>query len=331
MPIYKIKHITNYFYLEPVYDSINQMMLYPIADQHQKVIHHSIKITDNPSVQVFTDKFGNTLGIFSYLQPHTELNITSDLEIETFAFSEPDNISHPDAAWNEYNYLQHDHRFRDFLQLENKGFFEEIKEIVFQLVNKNITPYENAKVFSEYIFENFIYTTGVTSIETEIDEIWTLKAGVCQDFAHLLLVMLRIVNIPARYVSGYICPKNDDFRGAGATHAWVEAFIPDYGWVGLDPTNNCVTSDQHIRLAVGRYFKDCTPFKGIYKGKLDHRLEVSVIVENAETPSSATRIFTEDLFKSIEPSMVSEIKSSTTVGTNSYQAFIQMQQQQQQQ
>ncbi len=198
-------------------------------------------------------------------------------------------------------------------------------------MDENISPFENAKVFSDYIFLNFTYTTGVTSIETEVDEIWTLKAGVCQDFAHFLLVMLRMIHIPARYVSGYICPKNDDFRGAGATHAWVEAFIPHYGWIGLDPTNNCIASDRHIRLAVGRYFKDCTPFKGIYKGKLDHRLEVSVIVENAETPSSLSRVFTDDSFKSVEPSMVSEIKSANTGSSNSYQAFIQMQQQQQQQ
>ena len=89
-----------------------------------------------------------------------------------------------------------------------------------------------------------------------------IKAGVCQDFAHILLVMLRLLNIPARYVSGYVCPHDHNLRGEGATHAWVEAYIPFYGWLGLDPTNNCIVNDFHVRLAIGRSFSDCSPVRG---------------------------------------------------------------------
>ena len=91
----------------------------------------------------------------------------------------------------------------------------------------------------------------MTDVETTIDEVWKLKAGVCQDFAHVLLVMLHMINIPARYVSGYVCPNKNGMRGEGATHAWVEAYIPFYGWLGLDPTNNCMVNDLHVRLATG--------------------------------------------------------------------------------
>jgi transglutaminase-like putative cysteine protease len=101
---------------------------------------------------------------------------------------------------------------------------------------------------------------------------------VCQDFAHILLVMLRHVSIPARYVSGYICPNRNGMRGEGATHAWVDAYIPTYGWLGLDPTNNCVVNDTHVRLAVGRHFSDCSPVKGVYKGAPEHELKVIVSV-----------------------------------------------------
>jgi transglutaminase-like putative cysteine protease len=91
-----------------------------------------------------------------------------------------------------------------------------------------------------------------------------------------VLVMLRMLGIPARYVSGYICPKNHELRGEGATHAWVDAYIPFHGWIGLDPTNNCIVNDRHVRLAIGRNFSDCTPVKGTYKGSSEHTLEVSV-------------------------------------------------------
>jgi transglutaminase-like putative cysteine protease len=90
--------------------------------------------------------------------------------------------------------------------------------------------------------------------------------------------MLRMTGIPARYVSGYICSNRNGMRGEGATHAWVEAYIPVYGWLGLDPTNNCFVNDLHIRLAVGRNFSDCSPVKGTYKGTSNHKLEVGVSV-----------------------------------------------------
>jgi transglutaminase-like putative cysteine protease len=143
---------------------------------------------------------------------------------------------------------------------------------------KNCTPLESAKHFCEYIFKTFEYKKGITTVESTIDEIWELKSGVCQDFAHILLVMFRQINIPARYVSGYICSNKSDMRGEGATHAWVEAYIPFFGWLGLDPTNNCIVNESHLRLAVGKDFSDCSPVKGTYRGKSDHTLDVSVSV-----------------------------------------------------
>ncbi len=82
----------------------------------------------------------------------------------------------------------------------------------------------------------------------------------------ILLAMLRLIDIPSRYVSGYICPNKNGMRGEGATHAWVEAYIPFYGWLGIDPTNNCIVNDTHVRLAIGRSFSDCSPVKGTYRG-----------------------------------------------------------------
>ena len=111
-----------------------------------------------------------------------------------------------------------------------------------------------------------------------MDEILEFKSGVCQDFAHVLLEMLRSISIPSRYVSGYICPNKDGARGAGATHAWVEVYLPSIGWVGIDPTNNVWVTDHHVVLAVGRHFNDCSPVKGTFKGPANQALSVLVSV-----------------------------------------------------
>jgi transglutaminase-like putative cysteine protease len=131
---------------------------------------------------------------------------------------------------------------------------------------------------SEYIFKNFKYLKGITNIETTVDEILQHRAGVCQDFAHLMLHILRSCHIPCRYVSGYICPNKDGMRGEGATHAWVEAWIPGYGWAGIDPTNNVWVTNKHVKLSVGRHFYDCSPVKGTFKGPARQKLSVFVAV-----------------------------------------------------
>jgi transglutaminase-like putative cysteine protease len=328
MATYKIKHITNYFYDKPVYDSINQLMVYPIQDYYQKIHYLNIRISNNPSVQTFTDKYHNLLGIFNILELHNQLTIIADMEVDVKPMVEPIFELSVEEQWSALVKIKSDFLIRDFLKYEDFKEFEAVKSEILYLLNKELSPFENAKNLSAYVFSNFKYRQGVTSVETSIDEIWNFKAGVCQDFAHILLIMLRISNIPARYVSGYICPENHDLRGEGATHAWVEVFLPESGWIGLDPTNNCITSDRHIKLAVGRYFSDCTPVKGIFKGFSDHRLEVSVIVENnmSTNKNRLQNFFNE---KQIEkPSFISYSKTSTDPIKNSYQQQIQMQIQQ---
>lgn len=324
MPVFKIKHVTRYTYNTPVVDCTNQIMLYPIQDQHQNLLKHEISITRNPLVEVFVDYFDNKLGMFSLVEPHQELLIVSEAEVITLEYKFPENEKPAKEQWEQLADVCERFPYIDFLQLESFEKTPDLKEVIDSIHDFNRTPFENAKAFSEYIFVNFEYKQGITSVETRVDEIWGLKAGVCQDFAHMLLLMLRKVNIPARYVSGYICPQNHELRGEGATHAWVEAYVPDYGWVGLDPTNNCVVNDRHIRLAVGRNFSDCTPVKGTYKGSSDHVLEVSVSVNNQEAAAVEETHDKQPFYsyKSAPPSKTD---------TNSYRFYIEQMQQQQQQ
>ncbi len=330
MAKYKIKHITHYFYNSPVYESINQIMLYPIQDLHQTLHFQSIRITDSPSIEVFKDHYFNQLGIFNILKPHSELSIQSNIVVEVVPIEIPSLEISIVQQWEEIELLKKDFTLKDFLEVEEFKAKEEISNVVKSLIDKEKSVFENAFNVSKFIFENFTYKQGVTTIESDIDEIWSLKAGVCQDFAHLLLEMLQIAELPSRYVSGYICPKNHDLRGEGATHAWVEVFLPTYGWIGIDPTNNCLVSDRHVRLAVGKDFHDCTPVKGIYKGSLEHRLEVAVVVEN--TDSHISTLYNDFFNDRVEkPSFVSinEIPEDVE-SNNSYWRNMQMQQQQQQ-
>lgn len=318
MPKYRIKHITRYTYPSPVIDSANQVMLFPIDDSQQEVKKHELIITHQPSVEIFSDYFGNRVGIFSVIRPHTELSIQSVIEVITHEAQLPDDTSPSSDQWEDLGVIREQFPYMDFLLLENFEMQNEMAAIIRPMLNKNITPFAAATEMSSFVFNQFEYKKGVTNVETKVDEIWKLKAGVCQDFAHVLLVMLRKVGIPARYVSGYICPKNHELRGEGATHAWVEAYIPFHGWLGFDPTNNCIAGDRHVRLAIGRSFLDCTPVKGTYKGSSEHKLEVSVIIENG-MPGIET----------VEQTPVFTYEVHTPGKTdNSYRRFIEMQQQQ---
>ncbi|MEP7321304.1 MAG: transglutaminase family protein, partial [Saprospiraceae bacterium] len=287
MTKYKVNHITKYTYPTSITESMNHVMLFPFEDNFQEVRKHELVISNHPVVETFTDYFGNKVGVFSISKSIVELLIQSRLEVSVLPSLPPADTTPAETQWTELQTIKHQFPFIDFLWQDKFETQSELKETLDALIDKTATPFANAQKMSEFVYTHFEYKKGITDVETKVNDIWTMKAGVCQDFAHILLAMLRINGIPARYVSGYICPKNNEMRGEGATHAWVEAYIPFDGWIGIDPTNNCLTSDRHIRLAIGRNFSDCTPVKGTYKGNSGHTLEVAVHIESEFTKNSS--------------------------------------------
>jgi transglutaminase-like putative cysteine protease len=277
MPVFNIHHITKYEYDRPVKESVNEIRIYPYASNQQELLHHDLRITGHPDILTASDYWGNRTGMFNLMSSHRELTIESKLIVRT--------LGNAQAAVNYISGL-------DDLKKEistNLGLLElsyikniELKEQISALAKEFVTPGMSVGeiVFkcSDYIFTNFTYNKGITSIETTIKEILELRAGVCQDFAHIMLEILRSMGIPSRYVSGYICPNKNGMRGEGATHAWVEAWIPGNGWVGTDPTNNVWVTTHHVKLAVGRNFNDCSPVKGTFKGPARQSLSVYVAV-----------------------------------------------------
>jgi transglutaminase-like putative cysteine protease len=322
MPSYKIKHITRYSYSSTVIDCTNQIMLYPIVDSLLEVRDHQIKISHDPQVETFVDYFGNHIGVFSVIKPHSELLIESVANVITKPTVLPVDDMNVHEQWEFVRTLKDHTTYMDFMVPETFNSYEEVKNILSEIVSEEKTPMQNAILLSEYVYNNFTYQKGITSVETKTEDVWELKAGVCQDFAHILLVFLRMFGIPSRYVSGYICPKDKEMRGEGATHAWAEAYIPNYGWLGLDPTNNCIVNDQHVRLATGRNFADCTPVKGTYKGSGEHTLEVSVEIKNGSAKKTNEK-----------PGLPKFSYNAKNPGEpiNSYRYYLEVQQKQQQQ
>jgi transglutaminase-like putative cysteine protease len=323
MTYYNIKHITRYRYASSVIDCANQLMLYPIQDALQVLKKHELHISHKPEVEEFVDYFRNKVGTFSVIEPITEITIESDIEIEILPVVLPETSFSIQEQWEKLSESREQFPYMDFMMLENFEYENEVTAVIEKLVDLSLSPFDTAQLLSKYVYDNFEYRKGVTTVETGAGEIWKLKAGVCQDFAHILLVMLRMVGIPARYVSGYICPKDQELRGEGATHAWVEVCVPFYGWIGIDPTNNCIANDRHVRLAIGRNFSDCTPVKGTYKGSSEHTLEVSVSIENGQLKKEAEE-------KKMTPVFSYKTKNPSPQ-TNSYRRYLEIQQQQQQQ
>jgi transglutaminase-like putative cysteine protease len=321
MPLFQIHHITKYEYDKPVKESINQIRLMPMDDEHQQIVSFELKITGNPEVETFLDYYGNTTGEFNLLQPHTELIMDGRLVVRT-SDNDPMSHLHQAAPADLAGLLENDIFLQGLAEPERIEREEELQTILADIVTEGATTVDQiALAAMAYIFQNFKYKKGITTVETTVDEILDHRSGVCQDFAHVLLQMLRMAGIPARYVSGYICPNKSGMRGEGATHAWIEYYLPGVGWKGIDPTNNVLTAGNHVKLAVGKNFDECTPVKGTFKGIAKQRLSVYVSVgyEDGHVFEEINRV-----------NMQTHRQDGTEPWQDDYLAQLQQQQQQQQ-
>jgi transglutaminase-like putative cysteine protease len=277
MPVFNIHHVTKYEYDRPVKESVNEIRIYPFIGKEQEVTYHELNITGHPDVLSITDYWGNRAGMFNVMESHQLLVIESKLIVRTLG--KPAPVTNIQAGFDELK-----SEVINNLSLMELSYIQEImirgqiNEIVKEIYQPHKPVMEIVEKCSQYIFNNFQYVKGITNINTTVAEILQHRSGVCQDFAHVMLEILRSLQIPGRYVSGYICSNKNGMRGEGATHAWVEAWIPGIGWTGIDPTNNVWVTNHHVKLAVGRHFSDCSPVKGTFKGLAKQSLSVFVSV-----------------------------------------------------
>jgi transglutaminase-like putative cysteine protease len=276
MPVFNIHHVTKYEYDRPVKESVNEIRIYPFVSNEQEILYHQLNVTDHPDILLITDYWNNRAGMFNVMASHKLMVIESKCVVRTLGKTEP--------LTSTADFAELSNEVANNLLLLELSFIQEIelrekmKELIREIYYPGNSVMEIVEKCSQYIFNNFQYIKGITNIETTVAEILEHRSGVCQDFAHVMLEILRSLRIPSRYVSGYICPNKNGMRGEGATHAWVEAWIPGAGWTGIDPTNNVWVTNHHVKLAVGRNFNDCSPIKGTFKGPARQSLSVFVSV-----------------------------------------------------
>jgi transglutaminase-like putative cysteine protease len=279
-------HITRYWYSGPVSMCHTEVHLTPRQRQNQTILEYGLDVSPTPDSLVSRkDYFGNDVTYFSIAEPHRELIITSRCLANLEASAPPTlDLSPP---WEQV---------RDEVAKRDTPETFEAGQFVFESPSIRVgTPFAQyaassfaplrpvlsaVEDLSHRIFTEFRYDRKATTIGTPVDEVLDSRRGVCQDFAHLMIACLRSLQLPARYVSGYL-RSGGDFTGAEASHAWVSVWCPVFGWQDFDPTNDVMPSGGHFTVAWGRDYSDVTPVKGVALGGGEQVISVSVDVSPA--------------------------------------------------
>ena len=286
---YRVRHTTTYRYGDPVDLASHMLHLAPRALPHQRVLAASILATPEPTRRSERiDHFGNRVAWLFLDRPHDVFEVTLDATVDVLFPDPPRPAETPPweqvaavarlggpGAWEAAEFL-----FDSPMAPAEAGAggyaatsFPPGRPVLAGLID-----------FMGRIRRDFAFKSGVTTISTPVARVLAQRAGVCQDFSHLMIAGLRALGLPARYVSGYLRtrppPGQPARRGADQSHAWVGAWLgPDHGWVDLDPTNNILVRDEHVVLAWGRDYGDISPVRGVILGGGHHTVSVAVDLE----------------------------------------------------
>jgi transglutaminase-like putative cysteine protease len=288
---YHLTHVTEFHYDAPVSESYNEVCMRPLHDEKQSCLSFRLKTSPASRSTAYRDAFGNWVHQFNILSEHRHLTVEAESVVLAHEGPVPADTSISLAELD----AQRDEILEEHFDLVAPTAYVphhlpevgELMEHAGQAANGTAMAF--AQFASELIHDRFKYVKGATHVRSSIEDVLTTGAGVCQDFAHLLLGVLRRRGLPARYVSGYIVPKAseegtanvEEVIGGQATHAWVEAWLPGMGWFGLDPTLGTPVGLRHVRIAYGRDYGDVAPVRGVYKGQAGQRLSVDVRVRPA--------------------------------------------------
>ena len=286
---FKVTHTTHYAYSAPASESVAELRVWPQSTDTQTVLKRELKITPATAVDSYIDYFGNMVEFFSIPYRHTELDVSAYAEVETLPG--PELSANRDVTCAETLQIFNGQMFRlyEFLQPSTLVPLGDVLRPIRKRFFAPAQPIGEALLeLNKWIFKQFTYTPGVTDISTPLKKVIAERKGVCQDYAHLMLAICRSYGLPSRYVSGYIeayDPATTDPKliGAAASHAWVEVCLPGGYWWGLDPTNNQIVGERHVKIAVGRDYHDVAPMRGAYKGAQDQKLDVIVELKRRAT------------------------------------------------
>ncbi len=284
-----IVHRTTYAYADAVSTSHHEGRLAPRDSDQQRTHSHEIVIGPIPTARRERfDFFGNRTLHFSIREPHRILEVVATSIVEINRGRAPDLAASP--AWNEVRDRLRQDRRRDVLDAYAFTFEPPLAKPTAALVDwaaRSFAPgrplLEATRELTHRIHSEFTYDPESTDVTTPVAEVFRRRRGVCQDFAHLQIAAMHAMGLPARYVSGYLLTRPPPGRvkliGADASHARVGTFVPDFGWVDFDPTNDILPSDEHVTIAHGRAFSDVTPLNGVILGGGKHEVRVAVDVD----------------------------------------------------
>jgi transglutaminase-like putative cysteine protease/uncharacterized alpha-E superfamily protein len=283
---FRVVHCSMYEYDEVAEESHNEVHLRPRNTVHQRVLTNSIEITPPPETRSdVVDQLGNHVTTFVVRGQFQELSVTSTSEVERFAAEEPPT----GPPWESVCLtLDRDRRLgtRSALVFRSPSRLvptsPALADYAMQSFGHHRPVVEAVRELCSRIHADFTYEPGFTSVTTPLLEVFEARRGVCQDFAHLAVGCLRSVGLAARYVSGYIetvRPAEDQLTGADASHAWASTYLPGWGWLDLDPTNDLILCQEHVTTAWGRDYQDVSPLRGsVAGGGRSHALNVAVEV-----------------------------------------------------
>ena len=283
---YTVRHLTKFVYSNAVSESIMETRMHPRSDTMQRCLNFQLSVSPRCRVFSYRDHLANHVHHFDIPGAHEQLVIVAESLVEMEETSPVPSFLAPDA-WTE---LDADVQAGDFWEFLFPSEFATPTLLLDDLAKKldirrRDDPLMVLHDLNEKLYHYFDYVPQSTDADSLIDVALTQKSGVCQDFAHVMISLVRThLQIPCRYVSGYLYhgDKYKDRSVNSATHAWVEAYLPQLGWVGFDPTNWLVTGDRHIRTALGRDYSDVPPTHGIFRGSANTDLTVAVRVSPSE-------------------------------------------------
>jgi transglutaminase-like putative cysteine protease len=289
---YRLVHTTGYRYSEPASLSQNELCVTPRPTARLQVLASRLLIDPEPQYfQQQYDFYGNTVQVFMVQHPHDALTITATSTVATHKEETPA----PEATlpWEQVAERVRQRATEEDFDASQFLFASPLVSILpeaLAFARPSFPPHRpllaGAVELVRRIYIGFSYDKSATSVDTPIEEVLLKRRGVCQDFSHLAISCLRSLGLAARYVSGYLetlpPPGKPKLVGCDASHAWISLYLPDWGWVDLDPTNNMLCGEGHIALAWGRDYGDVTPVKGVVMGGGIHTLTVSVEVERVQ-------------------------------------------------
>jgi transglutaminase-like putative cysteine protease len=278
----RVRHVTGFSYPDEVTASYNEARMLPVQGEGQFVFSSNLRVDPVAVSHDYTDYWGTRVASFEVLGPHRQLSLTATSVVEVGVRPVP---STP-VSWERLPALA-GARTASVEQLAptpSTTATEDLCVLAASIRRDAASPAETAMRIATAVGEQMEYKTGVTSVRSTASHAWGVRAGVCQDIAHVTLAALRAVDIPARYVSGYLHPRPDAAVGetvTGESHAWVEwltdaAEDGEAAWTGFDPTNLIPIGDRHVVVGRGRDYNDVPPLRGVYAGSGSAELFVSV-------------------------------------------------------